>query len=66
MLHITANERKLEEKAKKGLQLYDCPVYKYAARTDRYFIFFANLPAGAERSPNQWILRGVSLLLNEY
>ena len=66
VLHITANERKLEEKAKKGLQLYDCPVYKYAARTDRYFIFFANLPAGAERSPNQWILRGVSLLLNEY
>ena len=40
---------------------YDCPVYKYPARTDRYLIFNVLLPTNAEK-PLHWILRGVALL----
>jgi len=40
---------------------YDCPVYKYPARTDRYIIFTATLPT-QEHKPLHWTLRGVALL----
>ena len=40
---------------------YDCPVYKYPVRTDRYLIFTAQLPS-RDRRPLHWILRGVALL----
>jgi dynein heavy chain, axonemal len=40
---------------------YDCPVYKYPVRTDRYLIFIAHLPS-RDRRPLHWILRGVALL----
>ena len=39
----------------------ECPVYKYAARTDRYKIFSVMLPT-KEKRPLHWVLRGVALL----
>ena len=70
VLHVTANERKLEERSKKeqfgSTGPYECPVYKYANRTDRYFIFFANLRCSEEKPPNHWTLRGSALLCNTH
>ena len=40
---------------------YDCPVYKYPVRSDRYLIFSVLLPSRDHR-PIHWILRGVALL----
>lgn len=40
---------------------YDCPVYKYPLRTDRYLIFSVLLPSMNHR-PLHWTLRGVALL----
>jgi dynein heavy chain, axonemal len=40
---------------------YDCPIYKYPVRTDRYLVFIAHLPS-RDRRPLHWILRGVALL----
>jgi dynein heavy chain, axonemal len=40
---------------------YDCPVYKYPARTDRYLIFSVML-ASSTYKPLHWTLRGVALL----
>ncbi|KAJ1446978.1 dynein heavy chain and region D6 of dynein motor-domain-containing protein [Pelagophyceae sp. CCMP2097] len=39
---------------------YQCPVYKYYARTDRHFICAVQL--GTAQRPQHWILRGVALL----
>jgi dynein heavy chain len=41
--------------------VYNCPVYKYAKRTDRYLIFRVNLNSETE-SPSKWKLKGVTLL----
>ena len=40
---------------------YECPIYKYPQRTDRYLIFTAMLPT-QDMKPLHWILRGVALL----
>lgn len=40
---------------------YDCPVYKYPARTGRYYIFEVQMPS-REKPPLHWTLRGVALL----
>lgn len=40
---------------------YDCPVYKYPSRTDRYLIFSITLPS-REHKPLHWVLRGVAML----
>lgn len=40
---------------------YECGVYKYPARTDRYLIFTVLL-ATHQQKPIHWILRGVALL----
>lgn len=40
---------------------YECPVYKYPARTDRYIIFTVAL-ASRDHRPMHWTLRGVALL----
>ena len=40
---------------------FDCPVYKYPTRTDRYLILVVTLPT-REQKPLHWILRGVALL----
>jgi len=68
VLFVTGNARKEEDRARKemfgAIGPYECPVYKYAARTDRYFIFYANLKCTPEKYPNKWALRGVALLCN--
>lgn len=68
VLFVTGNARKDEDRAKKemfgSVGPYECPVYKYSSRTDRYFIFFANLKCTPEKYPNKWALRGVALLCN--
>jgi dynein heavy chain len=40
---------------------YECPIYKYPQRTDRYLIFTAMLPT-QDMKPLHWTLRGVALL----
>ena len=68
VLYVTGNAKKEEDKARKemfgSVGPYECPVYKYASRGDRYFIFFANLKCTAEKYPNKWGLRGVCLACN--
>ncbi len=41
--------------------VYNCPVYKYAKRTDKYLIFRVNLNSETE-TPSKWKLKGVTLL----
>ena len=68
VLYVTGNARKEEERAKKeafgSIGPYECPVYKYASRTDRYFIFVTNMKCTPEKYPNRWAMRGVALLCN--
>lgn len=68
VIYVTGNTRKEEEKTLKEMfgvtGPYRCPVYKYAFRTDRYFIFFVNLKCAAEKNANKWGMRGVALLCN--
>ncbi len=40
---------------------FDCAVYKYPTRTDRYLIFSVLLPTHQQK-PTHWVLRGVALL----
>ncbi|CAN0438741.1 unnamed protein product [Ascophyllum nodosum] len=40
---------------------FDCPVYKYSMRTDKYIIFLATLPT-KNKPPSHWMLRSVALL----
>ena len=40
---------------------FDCPVYKYPQRTDRYIVFTVTLPT-QDLKPIHWTLRGVALL----
>lgn len=44
---------------------YSCPLYRYPARTDRYYISLVDLPSksvdGPAVKPKQWVLRGVAL-----
>merc|ERR1712147_216213 len=39
---------------------YDCAVYKYPKRNDRYLVF--RLMLRSEQHPSHWKLRGVSLM----
>lgn len=41
--------------------VYECPVYKYPMRTDKYLIFVVSFPT-RENKPVHWILRGAALL----
>jgi dynein heavy chain len=68
ILHVSANLKDLENKSRKELYgtqgPYDCPCYKYRARTDRYFIFIVTLKCTPEKNPAFWTLRAVGLLCN--
>lgn len=57
ILHVTAINKK---KTGDDRNSYDCPVYKYPRRTDKYLIFRVKLPC--EGDPHMWKLRGVALL----
>ncbi len=43
---------------------YECPVYKYRCRQDRFHIFTVPLPS-AGRRPAHWVLRAVALLCSK-
>ena len=66
ILHVTAvtkaNKKTLAGASSYGpFGAFDCPVYKYPSRTDRYYIFSVLLPTLVQR-PLHWTLRGVALL----
>lgn len=57
ILHVTAiNKKKMGD----DRSSYDCPVYKYPRRTDKYLIFRVKLPSDCD--PHKWKLKGVALL----
>ena len=64
-LHVTAvalNSKKSLDQEKRD-STYNCPVYKYPMRNDKYLIFRVLLPfAGVGSDQNKWKLRGVALL----
>ena len=43
-----------------GNQPYECPVYKYPQRMDKYLIYTMLLPS-RQQGPQHWILRGVAI-----
>ena len=66
ILHVTAvtkaNKRTLAASPSYGpFGAYECPVYKYPTRSDRYLIFTVALSTQVQR-PLFWVLRGVCLL----
>jgi dynein heavy chain len=72
VLWVTATTKTIsKEKIKSGMYgpkgPYECPLYKYPARTDRFYVAIINLPSkasdGIDEAPNSshWILRGVGL-----
>lgn len=68
VLFVTGNVKGDETKSRRemfgALGPFECPCYKYPARTDRYFIFSVNLKTTQEKNPIHWGLRGVALLCN--
>lgn len=44
---------------------YDCPVYKYRPRTDRFFVFFVTLKCSVDKNAKHWTLRGTALLTTD-
>ncbi|EUD70891.1 hypothetical protein YYG_04015 [Plasmodium vinckei petteri] len=66
VIHITVVSNK-DKKVKfiennKGM-FYNCPVYKYNVRTDKYFIFRIHLKTDVD--PSIWKMRGTSLLCSK-
>ena len=66
VLYVTAHYKVNRKMAPTGIDYgpfgpYECPVYKYPSRTDRYKIFTVLLPSKDSR-PLHWVLRGVALL----
>jgi dynein heavy chain len=68
VVHVSASTKTLQNKRNREMfgswGAYESPVYKYFARTDRFFIFFINLRCTQEKNPIFWGLRGVALLCN--
>jgi dynein heavy chain len=58
---ITKNQKKSMEGDYGPNGGFECAVYKYPRRTDRFYIFTVVL-ASREKKPNHWVLRGVALL----
>merc|ERR1712139_166018 len=55
VLYVTANSKTEQAKLRKEMfgshGPYECPVYKYPKRTDRFFIFFVTLKTASEKPP---------------
>merc|ERR1711871_111922 len=68
VVHVSGNIKTDEAKVRRQLfgpqGLYECPVYKYGSRTDRFYIFSCNLQCTEDRNPTHWGLRGTALLCN--
>eukprot|EP00937_MAST-01D_sp_MAST-1D-sp2_P001010 g1010.t1 len=67
-LLVSANQRVLEEKSRRAqfgaAGPFECPLFKYAARGDRYYVLTVNLNCPPGKGPTFWGLRGVALLCN--
>ncbi|TYZ61675.1 hypothetical protein PybrP1_000691 [[Pythium] brassicae (nom. inval.)] len=68
VLHVNSLSKDLELRSRKELYgaagPFECPCYKYASRTDRYFVFMVTMKCPPGRPPRHWGLRGVCLLCN--
>jgi dynein heavy chain len=68
ILLVSANLKSEEAKVRRDtygtVGPYECPCYKYRARTDRFYIFTVTLKCAAEKNPAFWTLRAVGLLCN--
>merc|ERR1711871_1022627 len=68
VLFVSGNVKQAEVKVCKDMfgpaGAFECPCYKYFARTDRYFIFLVNLRCPPEKPKSHCTLRGVALLCN--
>lgn len=66
ILHVFATSTAAKGRgpdAERRENAYNCPVYKYPCRTDRYIVFRVLLPCvGGSTDANKWKLRGVALL----
>jgi len=62
--NIFADETKKRKEQYGSVGPFECPCYKYTARTDRYIIFMVTLRCTAEKNPVHWGLRGAALLCN--
>lgn len=66
ILHVTAvgsNTRRGGPEQERRENAYNCPVYKYPSRTDRYLVFRVLLPCvGGSTDASKWKMRGVALL----
>ncbi len=66
VLYVSAADSKKQSKvlAQAVRDAYECPVYKYRCRQDRFHIFTVPLPS-AGRRPAHWVLRAVALLCSK-
>merc|ERR1719152_638138 len=65
VLHVsaTATSSRRGQESERREKAYNCPVYKYPMRGDRYLIFRVLLPCiGGNADASKWKLRGVALL----
>ena len=58
---ITKNQKKSMDGDNGPNGGFECAVYKYARRTDRFYIFSVTL-ATRDKKPSHWTLRGLALL----
>ncbi|WBY55407.1 dynein heavy chain [Plasmodium yoelii yoelii] len=66
VIHITVvsnKDKKIKFIENNKSMFYNCPVYKYNVRTDKYFIFRIHLKTDVD--PSIWKLRGTSLLCSK-
>jgi len=68
VLHVTAMLKPDEMASRRQIYgpqgPYECPCYKYRARTDRFFIFYVTLKTPEGKNAAFWTLRAVGLLCN--
>ncbi|KAA0177346.1 hypothetical protein FNF27_01124 [Cafeteria roenbergensis] len=63
VIHITVVEKTKAEARIRNKRVYDCPVYRYARRTDLHIVFRMGLNTFIEgKSREHWTLRGVAAL----
>jgi dynein heavy chain len=58
---VTRTQSKQRRTEYGALGPYECPCYKYPARTGRFYICIMYLPPGKDFTPDHWCLRGVAL-----
>jgi len=61
ILYVSAINKKKAVDPERMSNTYNCPVYKYPRRTDKYLVFRVGLPCEGS-GHHKWKLRGVALL----